>query len=349
MTAPWPHDKGRRAPEGLGLAPGGPGTTALTRIVVSYNSAAMLPWQAKASAALPTLVVDNGSTDGSVRIARALGHEVLALDENHGFGRGVMAGLEAVGSGLALVMNPDAAMGARAVAELAAAAERHPDCDLFMPRLTDSRGRIFFRHESGIERRVRDRVPPTGTTCVPMISGAVMLIRVEPFLARGGFDPAIFLYFEDDDLALRYRAERRPLIYVPAAQATHLRDRSSGTESRASEVKDLSYGWSAAYLMGKHGRGWRGLVLAGLLLKLPVYALGGRWGRLRRQWGRIRGFLRALGGRPAPFLPEGPPRGTRLGPLATGEGREDRGQGEVPGGPGQGLPEIPGRGLARPV
>lgn len=279
--------------------------TALTRVIVGYNSVSALRWQAGAGMALPTLVVDNASTDATAQTARGLGHRVLTLAENQGFGRGVMAGLRAVETDLALVINPDAAMSEASVAAMLEAAHAFPDCDLFVPRLVDETGAVFFRHESALDARRGDREVPDGYACIPMISGAAMLVRVRPFLAFGGFDPAIFLYFEDDDLALRYRAARRPVVFVPGAEALHLGDRSSNPEAGANRVKDVSFGWSRAYVMAKHRRGARSLVLAGMLAKLPIYAVGLRFQRVRRQSGRIRGFLRAMMGERAPYLPEG--------------------------------------------
>lgn len=276
--------------------------TKLTRIVVSHNSAAALSWQAEQSCTLPTILVDNASSDDSCALARRLGYRVLALPENHGYGRAVMAGLDSVVSELALVVNPDAAIDAEGVRALLAVARADPTCDLFVPRLVDTRGDVFFRHESSLERRENPRDIPSGLACVPMISGAVMLIRVRAFLEFGGFDPAIFLYFEDDDLALRYRAARRPMVYVPGAVAVHLGDRSSD-EGRANRVKDVSFGWSRAYSMRKHDRGSRLLALLGMCAKCALYLVAGRWARLRRQGGRIRGFVRALSGAPAPYLP----------------------------------------------
>lgn len=280
-----------------------PQFSGVTLVTVAYNSAGVLEWQAGRNAALPTLVVDNASTDGTADVARRLGHDVLSFAENQGFGRGVMAGLAAVRTELALVLNPDASIDAQSVAALLSAARAWPECDLFLPRLEDEVGEVFFRHESSLEPRLARRDVPEGPACIPMISGAAMLIRVRAFLAFGGFDPAIFLYFEDDDLALRYRAARRPMIYVPAARAVHLGDRSSGSGNGASRTKDVSFGWSRAYLMEKHGRGSRTLCLAGMIAKLGVYAVAFRWQRFRRQWGRISGFQSAMAGRPAPYLP----------------------------------------------
>ncbi len=277
-------------------------TEELTRVVVAYNSGEVLRWQAEQSAALPTLLVDNASADDTAEIARGLGYELRRLPANEGFGRGVMAGLREVRTDLALVVNPDVAVDGAAIEALLAAARAFPECDLFVPKLLDERGAVFFRHESSLERRRARREVPEGLACIPMISGAAMLIRVAPFLAFGGFDPAIFLYFEDDDLALRYRAARRPIIFVPEARVLHLGDRSSGGDPRASRIKDVSFGWSRAYLMQKHGRGSRGVCLVGMIAKVPVYAVAGRGQRLRRQIGRIRGFLRALSGAEAPFF-----------------------------------------------
>ncbi|WP_285670108.1 glycosyltransferase family 2 protein, partial [Paralimibaculum aggregatum] len=247
--------------------------TVITRVVVAYNSAAALRWQAASSQSLPTVLVDNASPDDSASVGAELGYRVIRLPANKGFGRGVMAGLAAVETELALVVNPDVAVDAAAVAALAAAAAEFPDCDLFVPKLVDEDGEVFFRHESSLEPRLSRRDVPEGTACIPMISGAAMLVRVRGFLDFGGFDPAIFLYFEDDDLALRYRAARRPIIFVPAARVLHLGDRSSGGDPSASRIKDRSFGWSRAYLMAKHRRGWRLLTLAGMIAKLPVYAV----------------------------------------------------------------------------
>ncbi|MGF1501181.1 MAG: glycosyltransferase [Paracoccaceae bacterium] len=288
----------------------GAGAGRITRLIVTYNSAAVLPWQAEHSARLPCLVVDNASRDDTPRVAERLGYRVLCLGANHGFGRGVMAGLGAVETEYALVLNPDAAIGEIGVARLLTVAERHRSADLFLPRVVDSQGNVHFRHDTSIEPRDPGRHVPDGTACIAMVSGAVMLIRVRPFLDFGGFDPAIFLYFEDDDLALRYRAARRPMIFVPEAEALHLGDQSSGNDEGANRVKDISFGWSRAYLMRKHRRGRPLFCLLGMLAKWPVYLISGRFQRLRRQTGRIFGFWTAVRGRPAPFLPASEPDGT---------------------------------------
>lgn len=273
------------------------------RVMVGYNSARTLEKHASGSPPGPTLIVDNASLDDTSDTARRLGFDVLRLERNVGFGMGVMAGLEHTDAEFALVLNPDITLRPDTEAELMAAARRWPDCDLFVPRLIGSDGHTFFRYETRFEPRTRDRRPPEGDCCIPMISGAAMLVRRERFLAFGGFDPEIFLFFEDDDLAIRYARARRPVIHVHGAVAEHAEGSSSAGDVAASRIKEESFGWSMMYFGAKHfGRsGWRDIVA--MSLKLAVYAVSGRGARVRRQQFRLRGAWAWVRGRRAPFRP----------------------------------------------
>ena len=131
-----------------------------------------------------------------------------------------------------------------------------------------------------------------------------MLIRRDAFLTAGGFDPQIFLYFEDDDLALRAWAERRPIVYVRAAVVRDARNAASLGDRSADRIKYQSYGWSLLYLGAKHfGKpGWPAFVA--MVMKLAVYVIFVRRRRIGRQWGRMKGAWDYLRGRKAPFRPE---------------------------------------------
>lgn len=272
-----------------------------TIVVVGYNSAAVLREQAASLPDVPVVLVDNGSRDETAAVGTELGYRTEILSQNVGFGQGAMAGISVAETPLVLVLNPDARISADGVGALEQAASRYSDCDMLVPRLVGDDGVEFFRHECCFEPRVKDRRPPDGDCCVRALSGAALLIRRAPFLAFGGFDPNIFLYFEDDDLALRACQARRPIVHVRDAVAYHSGDASSAGDSAAHTIKDVSFGWSLLYIGAKHfGRsGWLEILKMGL--KLPVYALSGRWQRLRRQFGRIRGAWAWLRGKPAPF------------------------------------------------
>ena len=68
----------------------------------------------------PVLVVDNGSTDGTAEVARALGARVV-VEPRRGYGAAVHAGLEAAGSELVAVLDGDGSMDPSVLPEMAAA------------------------------------------------------------------------------------------------------------------------------------------------------------------------------------------------------------------------------------
>jgi glycosyltransferase involved in cell wall biosynthesis len=67
----------------------------------------------------PVLVVDNGSTDGTADVARALGARVV-VEPRRGYGAAVHAGLEAARADLVAVLDGDGSIDAAVLPELAA-------------------------------------------------------------------------------------------------------------------------------------------------------------------------------------------------------------------------------------
>ena len=79
-------------------------------ITVTYNSADDLQkhWRAARDLRVPWIVVDNASTDSSVRVAQSLGaHTVLALPRNVGFSAANNAGAAAIDADCYVFVNPD--------------------------------------------------------------------------------------------------------------------------------------------------------------------------------------------------------------------------------------------------
>lgn len=289
-------------PEDPGSAAQAVGIKDVTRLVVTYNSADILSYSMLPEGTIATLAVDNASRDGTAEQARAIGYRVIELESNKGYSTAIMTGLKSIATEFALITNPDLRIEPDDIRELVAAARTYPDCDVFVPRIFKPDGGEFFRYETRFERRVKDRRPPSGDACVRTLSGAALLVRTAPFIAKGGFDTKIFLYFEDDELSLRYQRNRWPMIFVGAAAAVHVGDASSPPDAAVNRIKNVSFGWSWAYVMALHGIGSRWLSLAGILGKLCVYAVSFRRRKLRRQIGVLEGFVRNLAGQPAPFF-----------------------------------------------
>lgn len=232
---------------------------AITAIVVSYDSAEVLPacLDALAGEGIRTIVVDNASRDGSRAIAARHGARVIANARNEGYGRGNNIGIAAADSPYVLIVNPDLELRAGAAAALLAAAERYPDAGMLAPRIVEPSGRVFLQPRSLLSpphlNRSGAMEVPEGDACLPFLSGACLLIRRELFQALGGFDPAIFLFYEDDDLCRRMRDAGHALVHVHDAEARHGRGKSSTPSPQRRFKVRWHLAWSERYIARKYG------------------------------------------------------------------------------------------------
>lgn len=232
---------------------------AITAIVVSYDSAEVLPacLDALAGEGVPAIVVDNASGDESRTIAGQRGERVIANARNEGYGRGNNIGIAAAETPFVLIVNPDLELGTGAAAALLTAAERYPDAGMLAPRIVEPSGRIFLQPRSLLSpdhlNRSGAMAVPEGDACLPFLSGACLLIRRELFMALGGFDPAIFLFYEDDDLCRRMRDAGHSLIHVHEAEARHGRGRSSTPSPQRRFKARWHLAWSERYIARKYG------------------------------------------------------------------------------------------------
>ena len=89
---------------------------------------------------------------------------------------------------------------------------------------------------------------------VSILSGAAMLVKTSIFEKAGGFDPAIFLYHEDDDLSVRLSKKFGKLYFVRDALVMHLQGRSSARSPEVAALKAWHMGRSHVYVSHKHCR-----------------------------------------------------------------------------------------------
>lgn len=232
---------------------------AITAIVVSYDSAEVLPacLDALAGESVPAIVVDNASGDDSRAIAAKRGARVIANARNEGYGRANNLGVAAADTPYVLIVNPDLELKPGATAALLEAAERYPDAGMLAPRIVEPSGRVFLQPRSllspGHLNRSGTMAVPGGDACLPFLSGACLLVRRELFLALGGFDPAIFLFYEDDDLCRRMRDAGHALVHVHGAEARHGRGKSSAPSPQRRFKARWHLAWSERYIARKYG------------------------------------------------------------------------------------------------
>lgn len=228
----------------------------ITVVIVTYNSAAVLG-DALVSVPdeVPAIVVDNASADGSARIAREHEARVIDAGENLGFGTACNRGAEAADTPFVLFLNPDARLLPQTLPALLADADAHPEAAAFGPCIVDSDGMV----ELPRARTLLDDGPammtelPASGREVDFLSGACLLVRRGAFLAIGGFDEAIFLYLEDDDLCLRLRDEGHALRLVPEARVVHHQGTSSPPSRAGLELRNHHTMASHVYVARKHG------------------------------------------------------------------------------------------------
>jgi N-acetylglucosaminyl-diphospho-decaprenol L-rhamnosyltransferase len=189
--------------------------------------------------AAQVVVVDSGSTDGGAALARARGAQVVELDGNLGFGRGVNAGLTCVERRVAALLNPDVELLDASLAAAAAEAGAHPE-RLLAPQvlLPDGRRQDNAQREPGsallalhalapgraLPPRLAATVEPWRAAAPRRVGWAVGCAIVADAMtlrALGPFDERTFMYGEDLDLGLRASDAAIETWFWPAARVLH--------------------------------------------------------------------------------------------------------------------------------
>jgi GT2 family glycosyltransferase len=278
----------------------------VTAIVVAHDSAAKLPacLAALQREGVRTIVVDNASDDNSALVAEAHGARVIRNAKNQGFGRAMNIGMRAADTAFTLLVNPDLVLDDGAIAHLLVASERWTDAAIFAPRIVEPDGRVFFPNQSMLANNLRNEKgaswEPEGDCCTPFLSGACWLVRRETVLALGGFDEAIFLFYEDDDLCRRVSDAGYALIHVHHAIARHERGASASPRKGRIFKARRHLAWSRAYVAQKWGL--PSALLTVFVKNLPkailAYVTGRRW-RFERYAGSVQGCIDSWRGRTA--------------------------------------------------
>lgn len=231
--------------------PGG-SETAVTLVVVTYNSASLLP---ELLASLPVacagvpvvdvVVADNASTDGTLDLLRGRDDVVaVPVGRNAGYAAGINAGVAAAAPrGPVLVLNPDIRLAPGSVKRLLDATNHGP-VGITVPRLVDEAGNtmLSLRRDPSVTRVLGEtvlggersgRIPWLGELvadparydepgAVDWATGAAMLITKECRDAVGEWDESFFLYSEETDYSIRARRAGFRVEYVPDATAVHI-------------------------------------------------------------------------------------------------------------------------------
>lgn len=211
-------------------------TPLVSIIIVNYNgrhflNACLESVHAQSFQDFEIILVDNGSTDGSVEFVRDSFPEVkvIALDENIGFAGANREGLKSASGRYVMLLNNDAETERDCIRDLVGAMERNPAVGIAASKMIvdglttiDSAGDGFATNLKGFKRgegRSSDLYAHEEYV-FGACAGAAMYRRT--MLDEIGFlDEDFFLIHEDADLNFRAQLAGWKVLYVPTAVVRH--------------------------------------------------------------------------------------------------------------------------------
>jgi len=239
------------------------------------------------------VVVDNGSHDGSVEMARQSGARVLEMGRNAGFSAAVNRGIAETATELVAVVNNDVEPTAAWLGRLVEAVQE-PQVwfaagkllSAAQPGLLDgaydalSRGACAWRAGSGRpDGALWDRPAP-----IRFAPFTAALFRTSLFAKIGLLDERFESYLEDVDFCLRAARQGCFGMYVPAAVAVH---QGSATLGRWHPEVVERIARNQVLLVAKHYPA-RDL----LRYAWPILVAQALWGGVALRHGRLLSFLR---------------------------------------------------------
>jgi GT2 family glycosyltransferase len=245
-----------------------PSAPGLSVVVLSWNTrellGACLSALARDTAREPReiLVVDNGSRDGSAEMVARDFPTVRLLHnaENRLYAEGNNQGARAATGRYLCLLNSDTEVRPGALDRLVEFLETHPEYGAAAPKLVNADGsvqRACSRFPTLLDplfdSTALGLVPPGSwllwwirmgdfdhehSRDVPQPPGACFVMRRDEYLALGGLDPAMSLFFNDVDLCRMLSRGRRRIRYLSEAEvcttAARRRRRTSGATATSS-------------------------------------------------------------------------------------------------------------------
>jgi len=214
-------------------------------VVVTYDA---LPWLTQCLESVrgvPTVVVDNGSSDGTPAFVRERFPSARLIEQgNVGLGAGWNRGIEASAGRYVLIFNADAWLTDGSLGRLVAFADSHPRAAVVGPRLLNTDGTLqrsvrgfptlwrlateyFFLRKLAPRSRALNAFYAGGfdhdevREC-DWVMGACMLVRREAIETVGGLDESFFLFAEETDWCYRFARAGWKVLFCPSAECVHV-------------------------------------------------------------------------------------------------------------------------------
>ena len=230
----------------------------LTIIILTYNSAKIIKscLEVLNFEKYKVVVVDNASKDGTAEFVRQNFPQALVqeLPKNIGYGNGNNMALNQVETEFALILNPDAVIFEKDIEIVLEVMKKNPLVAMAGPIVLDNfpleqkelAEKIANMEQdlAGIKDKYYEKID--GNFSVRFLIGAVLFMQVATMKKIGFFDKEIFLYYEDDEICGRVRANGFHNFVIPAAIAFHIGGggKSSGSSLKVIYKKSWHLTWS---------------------------------------------------------------------------------------------------------
>jgi N-acetylglucosaminyl-diphospho-decaprenol L-rhamnosyltransferase len=262
-------------------------------VVVTYDA---LPWIERCLGSLrgvETVIVDNGSSDGTVAFVRERFPDVRVVEaENRGLGAGWNVGIRETSGTYVLLLNADAWLSEDALDRLCDFADTRPQAAVVGPRLVNPDGTLqrSVRGYPTVWRLATEyfflrKLAPGSSALnafygggfdhdevreVEVVMGACMLLRRRAIDEVGECDEDYFLFSEETDWCYRFREAGWEVVFFPGAECTHVRGAShSGRLYRENLRGHLLFLWK--HRGAREAERARRLLLAALRVRGLVF------------------------------------------------------------------------------
>ncbi len=217
-------------------------------LVTNYNGAAWLPrclnsLMATRYPELHVVLIDNGSSDDSVAVARAVSPrvEILANETNRGFCQANNAAIARAlerGARYVALLNNDTYVQPDWIDRLVEVGEQAGDLGILGPVQLVFDGEAFNSWMTtaltpGQLETLRAETRPGYWLPVEWVEGSALVVKRSVFQAIGLLDPIFFAFFEECDFCRRARAAGFAVGLAPASRIHHHRQGTFGQQNFA--------------------------------------------------------------------------------------------------------------------
>ena len=218
----------------------GKGATPVDLVIINYNTLSYLRNcinSIRQNTLYPhrIIVVDNGSSDGSVKYLKGLKDVTLILNNsNYGYGKAANQGISISNGKYVVILNSDLKLTRGWLKNMVQEADKDDTIGVLGPKMVNQDNLIVGAGVTRLNsvpssrgwlksdtRGLFDKV----TDCYS-VGGACYMIRRKALEQVGGFDQNYFFYFEETDLSLRMLEKGYRVVYCPTSKIIHYHEGS---------------------------------------------------------------------------------------------------------------------------